>query len=59
MKILRGEPHKHTALNNTRTHTHTHTHTHTPKSLWNPPTGHRNCEVSLSQIEHELFQIPD
>ena len=30
-----------------------------PKSLWNPPTGHLNLEVFLSQIEHELFQIPD
>ena len=29
------------------------------KSLWNPPTGHPNLEVFLSQIEHELFQIPD
>ena len=30
-----------------------------PKSLWNPPTGHPNLEVFLSQIEHELFQTPD
>ena len=30
-----------------------------PKSLWNPPTGYPNLEVFLSQIEHELFQIPD
>ena len=30
-----------------------------PKSLWNPTTGHPNLEVFLSQIEHELFQIPD
>ena len=30
-----------------------------PKSSWNPPTGHSNLEVFLSQIEHELFQIPD
>ena len=29
------------------------------KSLWNPPTGYTNLEVFLSQIEHELFQIPD
>ena len=28
-----------------------------PKSSWNPPTGHPNLEVFLSQIEHELFQI--
>ena len=30
-----------------------------PKSLWNPPTGHPNLEVFLSQNEHEPFQIPD
>ena len=30
-----------------------------PKPLWNPPAGHPNLEVFLSQIEHELFQIPD
>ena len=30
-----------------------------PKSSWNPPTGYSNLEVFLSQIEHELFQIPD
>ena len=30
-----------------------------PKSLWNPPTVHPNLEVFLSQIKHELFQIPD
>ena len=30
-----------------------------PKLLWNPPTGHPNLVVFLSQIEHELFQIPD
>ena len=28
-----------------------------PKSTWNPPVGHPNVEVFLSQIEHELFQI--
>ena len=28
-----------------------------PKSSWNPPTGHPNLEVFLSQVEHELFQI--
>ena len=30
-----------------------------PKSSWNPATGHLNLEVFLSQIEHELFRIPD
>ena len=30
-----------------------------PKSLWNPPTGHPNLEVILSQIKHGLFQIPN
>ena len=29
------------------------------KSLWNPPMGHRNLEVFLSQIKYELFQIVD
>ena len=29
------------------------------KSTWNPPKGHPNIEVFLSQIEHELFQISD
>ena len=29
------------------------------KSSWNPPTDHPNLEVFLSQIEHEIFQIPD
>ena len=33
--------------------------TFSPKSSWNPPTSHLNLEVFLSQIEHELFQIPD
>ena len=28
-----------------------------PKSSWNPPEGHPNIEVFLSQIEHELFTI--
>ena len=27
------------------------------KSPWNPPTGHPNLEVFLSQIEHKLFRI--
>ena len=30
-----------------------------PKSSWNPPQGHPNIEVFLSQIEHELFQVSD
>ena len=30
-----------------------------PKLSWNPLTGHPNVEMFLSQIEHELFQIPD
>ena len=30
-----------------------------PKSSWSPPEGHSNLEVFLSQIEHELFRIPD
>ena len=30
-----------------------------PKLSWNPPTGHPSLEMFLSQIEHELFQIPD
>ena len=29
------------------------------KSSWNPPTGYPNLEVSLSQVKHELCQIPD
>ena len=29
------------------------------KPSWNPPIGHPSLEVFLSQIEHELFQIPD
>ena len=29
------------------------------KSTWNPSKGHPNIEVFLSQIELELFQIPD
>ena len=33
--------------------------TFSPKSLRNPPTGHPNLEVFLSQIENELFQIPN
>ena len=30
-----------------------------PKSSWSPPAGHPNLEVFLSQIEQELFWIPD
>ena len=30
-----------------------------PKSLVNPPSGHSNVKGFLSQIEEELFQIPD
>ena len=30
-----------------------------PKSSWSPPASHPNLEVFLSQIEHELFRIPD
>ena len=30
-----------------------------PKSSWNPPQGHPNLEVYLSQVENELFSIAD
>ena len=30
-----------------------------PKSSWSLPAGHPNLEVFLSQIEQELFWIPD
>ena len=30
-----------------------------PKSSWNPPQGHPNLEVDLSQVENELFSIAD
>ena len=30
-----------------------------PKSFWNPPQGHPNLEVYLSQVENELFSIID
>ena len=30
-----------------------------PKSSWNPPQCHPNLEVYLSQVENELFSIPD
>ena len=30
-----------------------------PKSSWNPPQGHPNLEVYLSQAENELFSIAD
>ena len=30
-----------------------------PKSSWNPPQGHPNLEVYLSQVENELFSITD
>ena len=30
-----------------------------PKSSWSPPAGHPNLEVFLSQIELELFRMPD
>ena len=30
-----------------------------PKSSWSPPAGHPNLEVFLSQIEQELFRMPD
>ena len=29
------------------------------KSFWSPPVGYPNLEVFLSQIEQELFRIPD
>ena len=31
----------------------------TPKSLWKPPKGHPSLEVFLSEIEKEIFAIPD
>ena len=30
-----------------------------PKSFWSPPVGYPNLEVFLSQIEQELFRIPN
>ena len=30
-----------------------------PKSTWNPPKGHPNLEVFLSEVEKELFKCPD
>ena len=30
-----------------------------PKSTWNPPQGHPNLEVYLSQVENEVFSIAD
>ena len=30
-----------------------------PKSSWNPPQGHPNLEVFLSQDENKLFGIAD
>ena len=30
-----------------------------PKSLWNPPKGHPNLEVFLSETEKELFTVVD
>ena len=30
-----------------------------PKLSWSPPMGHPNLEVFLSQIEQELFRVPD
>ena len=30
-----------------------------PNSSWSSPVGHPNLEVFLSQIEQELFRIPD
>ena len=38
---------------------HGHRQAFSPKYSWNSPTGHSNLEVFLSQIEYELFQIPD
>ena len=29
-----------------------------PKSSWEPPKGHPNLEVFLSQLENEIFKIP-
>ena len=31
----------------------------TPKSSWKPPKGHPSLEVFLSEIEKEIFAIPD
>ena len=31
----------------------------TPKSKWKPPKGHPSLEVSLSQIEKELFELAE
>ena len=31
----------------------------TPKSSWQPPKGHPSLEVFLSEIEKEIFAIPD
>ena len=30
-----------------------------PKSSWNPPQGHSNLEMYLSQVETELFSVAD
>ena len=30
-----------------------------PKSSWEPPQGHPNLEVHLSQVENKLFSIAD
>ena len=30
-----------------------------PKSTWNPPKGHPNLEVFLSEVEKELFKCPN
>ena len=30
----------------------------TPKSTWHPPKGHACLEVSFSQVEKEIFEIP-
>ena len=30
-----------------------------PKSTWNPPKGHPNLKVFLSEVEKELFKCPD
>ena len=31
----------------------------TPKSLWKPPKGHPSLEVFLSEMEKEVFAVPD
>ena len=31
----------------------------TPKSSWKPPKGHTSLEVFFSEIEKEIFAIPD